>query len=282
MSTFSIAGIQLELKHTNNKELVLSKISNTLKRYPWVNMVVLSELAVGGSSRSKEFSFDNNIEYFKELAAKNDIWLIPGTFYHHSVNKIMNVAPVISNKGEVIELCSKIYPFLPYENGITGGKDTCVFEIENVGTFGIQICYDLWFPETSRSLAMKGAQIIIHPSLTDTCDRNEERIMARATAIQQQCFYFDINAAGEQGCGQSIVIGPEGQVMTELGSSEEVCLIEIDLEEVNRVRRRGIKGLGQPIKSFRDNPFVNDDWNKHYLDTLGKLELPKKLNQEEG
>jgi len=282
MSTFSIAGIQLELKHTNNKELVLSKISNTLKRYPWVNMVVLSELAVGGSSRSKEFSFDNNIEYFKELAAKNDIWLIPGTFYHHSVNKIMNVAPVISNKGEVIELCPKIYPFLPYENGITGGKDTCVFEIENVGTFGIQICYDLWFPETSRSLAMKGAQIIIHPSLTDTCDRNEERIMARATAIQQQCFYFDINAAGEQGCGQSIVIGPEGQVMTELGSSEEVCLIEIDLEEVNRVRRRGIKGLGQPIKSFRDNPFVNDDWNKHYLDTLGKLELPKKLNQEEG
>ena len=282
MSTFSIAGIQLELKHTNNKELVLSKISNTLKRYPWVNMVVLSELAVGGSSRSKEFSFDNNIEYFKELAAKNDIWLIPGTFYHHSDNKIMNVAPVISNKGEVIELCSKIYPFLPYENGITGGKDTCVFEIENVGTFGIQICYDLWFPETSRSLAMKGAQIIIHPSLTDTCDRNEERIMARATAIQQQCFYFDINAAGEQGCGQSIVIGPEGQVMTELGSSEEVCLIEIDLEEVNRVRRRGIKGLGQPIKSFRDNPFVNDDWNKHYLDTLGKLELPKKLNQEEG
>ena len=282
MSTFSIAGIQLELKHTNNKELVLSKISNTLKRYPWVNMVVLSELAVGGSSRSEEFSFDNNIEYFKKLAAKNDIWLIPGTFYHHSVNKIMNVAPVISNKGEVIELCSKIYPFLPYENGITGGKDTCVFEIENVGTFGIQICYDLWFPETSRSLAMKGAQIIIHPSLTDTCDRNEERIMARATAIQQQCFYFDINAAGEQGCGQSIVIGPEGQVMTELGSSEEVCLIEIDLEEVNRVRRRGIKGLGQPIKSFRDNPFVNDDWNKHYLDTLGKLELPKKLNQEEG
>ena len=70
--------------------------------------------------------------------------------------------------------------------------------------------------------------------------------------------------------------------MTELGSSEEVCLIEIDLEEVNRVRRRGIKGLGQPIKSFRDNPFVNDDWNKNYLDTLGKLELPKKLNQEEG
>ena len=282
MSTFSIAGIQLELKHTNNKELVLSKISNTLKRYPWVNMVVLSELAVGGSSRSEEFSFDNNIEYFKELAAKNDIWLIPGTFYQQSENKIMNVAPVISNKGEVIELCSKIYPFLPYENGITGGKDTCVFEIENVGTFGIQICYDLWFPETSRSLAMKGAQIIIHPSLTDTCDRNEERIMARATAIQQQCFYFDINAAGEQGCGQSIVIGPEGQVMTELGSSEEVCLIEIDLEEVNRVRRRGIKGLGQPIKSFRDNPFVNDDWNKNYLDTLGKLELPKKLNQEEG
>jgi predicted amidohydrolase len=103
--------------------------------------------------------------------------------------------------------------------------------------------------------------------------------MARATAIQQQCYYFDVNAGGNQGCGKSIVIGPEGQVLTELGSSEEVALLEVDLDSVDRVRQRGIKGLGQPLKSFRDNPkYFESTLNKKYLEALGKLEIPKKLN----
>ena len=279
MKTFSIAGLQLNLASFDNRELLTTKIKSTISRYPWVNMVVLSELAVGGPSRSKEFSLDNNLQHFSELASELDIWLIPGSFYHHDKKGITNVAPVISNTGEVVTLCTKIYPFTPYENGIEGGDETCVFEIPDVGIFGMHICYDLWFPETSRALAMQGAQIIIHPSLTDTCDRNEEKIMARATAIQQQCYYFDVNAGGEQGCGQSIVIGPEGEVLTELGSSEEIALLEVDLESVNRIRQRGIKGLGQPLKSFRDNPkYFESNLNEQYLETLGKLEIPKKFN----
>ncbi len=279
MKTFSIAGLQLNLASFDNRELLTTKIKSTISRYPWVNMVVLSELAVGGPSRSKEFSLDNNLQHFSELASELDIWLIPGSFYHHDKKGITNVAPVISNTGEVVTLCTKIYPFTPYENGIEGGDKTCVFEIPDVGIFGMHICYDLWFPETSRALAMQGAQIIIHPSLTDTCDRNEEKIMARATAIQQQCYYFDVNAGGEQGCGQSIVIGPEGEVLTELGSSEEIALLEVDLESVNRIRQRGIKGLGQPLKSFRDNPkYFESNLNEQYLETLGKLEIPKKIN----
>ncbi len=279
MKTFSIAGLQLNLASFDNRELLTTKIKSTISRYPWVNMVVLSELAVGGPSRSKEFSLDNNLQHFSELASELDIWLIPGSFYHHDKKGITNVAPVISNTGEVVTLCTKIYPFTPYENGIEGGDETCVFEIPDVGIFGMHICYDLWFPETSRALAMQGAQIIIHPSLTDTCDRNEEKIMARATAIQQQCYYFDVNAGGEQGCGQSIVIGPEGEVLTELGSSEEIALLEVDLASVNRIRQRGIKGLGQPLKSFRDNPkYFESNLNEQYLETLGKLEIPKKIN----
>ncbi len=279
MKNFSIAGLQLNLASFDNRELLTTKIKSTLSRYPWVNMVVVSELAVGGTSRAKQFSLENNLKHFSKLAMDNNIWLIPGSFYHHNEEGITNVAPVISNTGDVVSLCTKIYPFAPYEMGIDGGDETCIFEVPDVGTFGMHICYDLWFPETSRSLAMQGAQIIIHPSLTDTCDRNEEKIMARATAIQQQCYDFDVNAGGEQGCGQSIVVGPEGEVLTELGSNEEIALLEVDLESVNRTRLRGIKGLGQPLKSFRDHPkYFEDSFNKRYLESLGKLELPKKIN----
>jgi predicted amidohydrolase len=241
-------------------------------------MIVASELAVGGSNRSDKYSLDNNLEGFQDLAKKLNIWLIPGSFYHHQEGKITNVAPVISNKGELITLCTKTYPFLPYEEGITGGDEPCVFEVPDVGIFGLHICYDLWFPESSRALAMKGAEIILHPSLTDTCDRKEEKIMARATAVQQQCFYVDVNAGGKQGCGQSTIIGPEGEILTEAESIEETLLIEIDLERVKRVRTRGIKGLGQPLKSFRDNPnpFKENKVNEEYLNNLGKLEIPQK------
>lgn len=278
MKYFSIAGLQLDLEHNNNKNLIIEKINQTVVRYPWLNMILVSELAVGGASRSEEFFLYNNIEAFQNLAKERDIWLIPGSFYHHQEGKITNVAPVISNKGELITLCTKTYPFLPYEEGITGGDEPCVFEVPDVGIFGLHICYDLWFPESSRALAMKGAEIILHPSLTDTCDRKEEKIMARATAVQQQCFYVDVNAGGKQGCGQSTIIGPEGEILTEAESIEETLLIEIDLERVKRVRARGIKGLGQPLKSFRDNPnpFKENKVNEEYLNTLGELEIPQK------
>jgi predicted amidohydrolase len=278
MRTFSIAGLQLDLNYSDNLACVTNAIIQTSKRYPWVEMIVASELAVGGSNRSDKYSLDNNLEGFQDLAKKLNIWLIPGSFYHHQEGKITNVAPVISNKGELITLCTKTYPFLPYEEGITGGDEPCVFEVPDVGIFGLHICYDLWFPESSRALAMKGAEIILHPSLTDTCDRKEEKIMARATAVQQQCFYVDVNAGGKQGCGQSTIIGPEGEILTEAESIEETLLIEIDLERVKRVRTRGIKGLGQPLKSFRDNPnpFKENKVNEEYLNTLGKLEIPQK------
>ena len=108
MKTFSIAGLQLNLASFDNRELLTTKIKSTISRYPWVNMVVLSELAVGGPSRSKEFSLDNNLQHFSELASELDIWLIPGSFYHHDKKGITNVAPVISNTGEVVTLCTKI------------------------------------------------------------------------------------------------------------------------------------------------------------------------------
>ena len=60
MKNFSIAGLQLNLASFDNKELLTTKIKSTVSRYPWVNMIVVSELAVGGPSRAKKFSLENN------------------------------------------------------------------------------------------------------------------------------------------------------------------------------------------------------------------------------
>ena len=103
--------------------------------------------------------------------------------------------------------------------------------------------------------------------------------MVKATAVQQQCYYVDVNSGGKQGCGQSIIVGPEGELIHEASIGEELMLVEVDFDRVKRTRERGVRGLGQPLKSFRDNPFIDtiikNSENK-YLDDLGKLETPNK------
>ena len=108
MKYFSIAGLQLDLELNNNKDLLIEKINQTVSRYPWLNMIVVSELAVGGASRSEEFLLDNNIEGFQNLAKEKDIWLIPGSFYHRQDKQITNVAPVISNKVRSLNCVQRI------------------------------------------------------------------------------------------------------------------------------------------------------------------------------
>tara|TARA_B100001167_G_C16766169_1_gene304307 strand:- start:1223 stop:1963 length:741 start_codon:yes stop_codon:yes gene_type:complete len=242
-------------------------------------MIIFSELAVGGAgSKDSSFYLSEYLDKFKDLAKELDIWLIPGSFYEEKKEGIYNTAPVINNKGELVTKCQKLYPFLPYEVGVKAGNEVCVFEVPGFGIMGLQICYDLWFPETSRALTLQGAEVILHPSLTDTCDRDVERAMVKATAAQQQCYYIDVNAGGKQGCGLSLVAGPDGEILHDANIGEEFMLVEVDFDRVRRCRTRGLKGLGQPVKSFRDDPKPNLQNRKDdkYLTKLGPLEVPKK------
>ena len=279
MKPLSIAAIQLNLARKDNYTLLESKAREAVYRFPWLEMLVFSELAVGGAGASNAtFFLSEYLDKLKELAKELDIWLIPGSFYEETEEGTFNTTPVIDNKGDLVTKCRKLYPFLPYETGVAAGNEVCVFEIPGSGKVGIHICYDLWFPETSRALALKGAEVILHPSLTDTCDRDVERAMVKATAAQQQCYYIDVNAGGEQGVGLSLIAGPDGEILHDALAGEEFMLVEVDFERVRRCRKRGLKGLGQPIKSYRDDPkqHLSEVLDTDYLNKLGDLEVPKK------
>ena len=279
MKPLSIAAIQLNLARKDNYTLIESKAREAVYRFPWLEMLVFSELAVGGAGASNStFFLSEYLDKLKELAKELDVWLIPGSFYEETEEGTFNTTPVIDNKGDLVTKCRKLYPFLPYETGVAAGNEVCVFEIPGSGKVGIHICYDLWFPETSRALALKGAEVILHPSLTDTCDRDVERAMVKATAAQQQCYYIDVNAGGEQGVGLSLIAGPDGEILHDALAGEEFMLVEVDFDRVRRCRKRGLKGLGQPIKSYRDDPkqHLSEVLDTDYLNKLGDLEVPKK------
>ena len=279
MKPLSIAAIQLNLARKDNYTLLESKAREAVYTFPWLEMLVFSELAVGGAGASNAtFFLSEYLDKLKELAKELDVWLIPGSFYEETEEGTFNTTPVIDNKGDLVTKCRKLYPFLPYETGVAAGNEVCVFEIPGSGKVGIHICYDLWFPETSRALALKGAEVILHPSLTDTCDRDVERAMVKATAAQQQCYYIDVNAGGEQGVGLSLIAGPDGEILHDALAGEEFMLVEVDFDRVRRCRKRGLKGLGQPIKSYRDDPkrHLSEVSDTDYLNKLGDLEVAKK------
>jgi deaminated glutathione amidase len=282
MSLFSIAGLQLELANRNNLHLIESEINQLMARCPWVEMVLLGELSAFGASKSQARDLPGESEqFFCDIAVSHGIWLIPGTMYERSGDKIFNTLSVINPAGEVVFRYRKMFPFCPYENGVTAGDEFVVFDIPDVGRFGVSICYDGWFAETTRALACLGAEVILHPTMTNTIDRDAELALVRANAISNQCYFVDINVAGQIGNGRSIVAGPGGEVIHQAGEHREIIAVQLDLDYVRRVRESGWHGLGQVLKSFRDSSAVFPQYSDEgirpmELEKLGPLELPSR------
>ena len=277
MNKINLAALQLRLDKTDNLDFLLSELNDLVKCRDDLDIIILSELAVGGAgAKNCNHPLSKYEKIFSEFAKNNYIFLIPGTFYEEDEEKVFNVAPVYNREGKLIAKAKKIYPWLPYELDVDSSDEICVFNFEDKGNIGIHICYDLWFPETARALAIAGAELIINPTMTPTKDRDIETVMVQATAAQQQCYYVDINGSGEQGNGKSLICDYEGSVIDSAGNENKILEAEIDFDKVREARKKGFMGLGQPLKSFRDNAFNPINYmNKEYLDSLGDLKKNK-------
>lgn len=282
MTSFAIAALQLETSRGDNLASLRMEIESAVARFPWLRMAVLGELSAYGSGTDRAEPLAGPTERdFCRIAKLLGIWLVPGSFYVHQNDVIYNLTPVINPAGEVVARHRKLFPFQPYESGVAAGTDFTVFDVPKVGRFGISICYDMWFPETTRTLAAMGAEVILHPSMTNTIDRDVELAIARANAAVNQCYFIDVNVAGRLGFGQSIVCGPGGEVVHLAGRGREVFPVEVNLEYVRHVRRRGWNGTTQVLKSFRDRAvdfpvcadrrLVSDS-----LASLGPLSMPER------
>jgi len=281
MSYLSVAGLQLELGVEDNLSVIEREIDLVKKRFPWIQMVVLPELCTYGANAGMAVQLPGEVENcFCQAAKKNNIWLIPGSIYERRDDKVFNTAPVINPEGEVIARYAKQYPFLPYEKNVEHSDNFVVFEVPGVGKIGLIICYDIWFPEIIRQLTWMGAEAIIVPTLTNTIDRDVELAISRANAATNQVYFFGLNSGGRLACGRSIVVGPDGTIIHQASQGRDIIAVEMDFNHVRRVRERGLHGLGQPLKSFRDAnityPVYQKDAGAGAFADLGALEIPGK------
>ena len=189
-----------------------------------------------------------------KMAAKVGRWIVAGSIFERDGDDVFNTAIVCGPDGALVQTYRKLFPWQPFEASRPGDAPPPVFEIPGVGRAGVMICYDGWFPEVARGLALRGAEVILHPTLTSTPDREEELVLARANAIVNQCYVVNVNMGGVVGGGRSIAVDPEGRVLYTAGSGEELLPEVLDLERSGEVRERGTRGVTRPLHHFRGGP----------------------------
>lgn len=280
-----VAGVQLEImKGKDNAGAMMERLKTVALLFPWVDMVIFSELCVSGlDTRQAEKIPNPTLDKFREWAAKEKKWLIPGSFNEKENGKIYNTAVVISPEGEVTAKYRKLFPWSPLEKS-DSGESFCVFDIPGKGRFGLCICYDLWFPEVVRNLCWMGAEAVICPTMTYTSDRFQEKVLAQANAISNQTYVLSVNGAGGGGVGRSIFVDPEGRILQESGESDTILTEVIDLDEVSRVREYGTLGLCQAWKNLRNFEgtfpmYAGEIKEGEIFRSLGPLKLHKKIGK---
>ena len=213
-------------------------------------LVIGVEYGLGFSPQRLDSEF---IEYLGAIAKKHPIYFIPGTFAEISDDlpegETYNTCPIFGPDGELITVYRKKAPFYPGEASAPSTSDGyCTFEIpEKDITVGVQICYEQFFPEVARTLALEGAELIVCPSY-DTAEFDFiPDVIPRCRALENEVFYIWSNGVGGP-CGNSTVVDPEGQVIYKCDSTEMTYTTCLDFAEVTEKR---LYGQDQHLNALR-------------------------------
>ncbi|GAA2422226.1 carbon-nitrogen hydrolase family protein [Mycolicibacterium llatzerense] len=249
-----------------------AELGAILAEHPETQMVVFPEIHLLGASDDEDdlrTYFDTVaepltgplVQALGAMAADSGVWLVPGSIAERGEDgRVYNTAVVFDPDGRLVSSYRKVFPWRPYEPWASGAGFTA-FDVPGVGRMGVNICYDSWFPEATRQIAWLGAEVVFNIVKTTSDDREQELVLARANAITNQVYYLSVNAAGPLGRGQSIYVGPEGEVLAQVAHAEpEVTHLAIDLDRVTAVRTHGTAG-------------VNRVWEQLYADD-DPIELP--------
>lgn len=187
-------------------------------------------------------------------AKSNKVYLIGGTIpvLDPKTSKIYPRCYFYNDQGEELGYYDKIHLFDVDINDAQGryresdmflsGDEIKVFPTP-YGNVGLTICYDLRFPYVFDRLRKAGADIIsVVAAFTATTGKAHWQPLLQARAIEQQCYVLASNQWGQHDdkrhtFGHSMVISPWGEILDQLPTGEGVVCAEIDLSEVERIRR---------------------------------------------
>ena len=224
-------------------------------------------------------------DFFGALAKEHGIVIVASLFERRATGLYHNTAVVLERDGSIVGKYRKMHiPDDPayYEKFYFTPGDLGFQPIDtSVGRLGVQVCWDQWYPEGARMMALAGAQLLIYPTAigyesSDTAEEQERQREAwttvqRGHAVANGLPVVAVNRVGHepdpsgqtngiQFWGSSFVCGPQGEMLYRAPKDEEVVqVVEVDMQRSENVRRwwpflrdRRIDEFGELTKRFRD------------------------------
>ncbi len=224
-------------------------------------------------------------DYFGALAKKHGIVLVTSLFEKRAPGLYHNTAVVFETDGSIAGKYRKMHiPDDPayYEKFYFTPGDLGFQPINtSIGCLGVQVCWDQWYPEGARLMALAGAEILIYPTAIgyESSDTEEEQqrqreawtTVQRGHAVANGLPVIAVNRTGHEPdpsgatrginfWGSSFVCGPQGEFLHKSPiNEEEVAIVEIDMQRSENVRRwwpflrdRRIENFGNLQKRFID------------------------------
>jgi predicted amidohydrolase len=153
----------------------------------------------------------------------------------HDGDALRNSAVLVGPDGLIGTYRKTHLPFLGVDRFVMPGDALPVFETP-LGRIGIEICYDLRFPEVTRTLALKGADMVAHPTNFPMAAKIQTELITVARAAENRVYLLTANRVGKERwgefCGWSQIVDPFGKRLAEAGEREETLLVaEVDVEK---------------------------------------------------
>ena len=222
---------------------------------------------------------------YGELAKQFGVVIVTSLFEKRAAGLYHNTAVVLENDGTIAGTYRKMHiPDDPayYEKFYFTPGDLGFHPIQtSVGRLGVMVCWDQWYPEAARMMALQGAELLIYPTAigyesSDTPEEQQRQRMAwqtvqRGHAVANGLPVVTVNRVGYepdpsgqtngiQFWGTSFVAGPQGEILYEASTDEEESIIvSLDLDHSEQVRRwwpflrdRRIDGYADILKRFID------------------------------
>lgn len=187
------------------------------------------------------------ISALSNSAKKNKINVVATIYEIINTNKqnqkVFDTAVIINERGKIQSVYRKIhlYDALGFKESkkLLAGNIIEKPTRTSVGNLGLQICYDMRFPEISRILTVNGANILVSPSAwVDGFMKQEHwEIMLKSRAIENGVYVIAPNQLGNIYCGHSMVIEPFGATLIDMGNREGMEILDIDNSRIDTVRR---------------------------------------------
>ena len=223
-------------------------------------------------------------EFFGNVAKECGVVLVTSLFERRAAGLYHNTAVVFEKDGSITGKYRKMHiPDDPayYEKFYFTPGDLGFHPIQtSLGKLGVMVCWDQWYPEGARLMALQGAELLIYPTAigwesTDTDEEKQRQLTAwqtvqRGHAVANGIPVVAVNRSGHEVdpsgqtngidfWGHSFVAGPQGEMLAEAGIEPTTLIVDVDMKRSENVRRwwpflrdRRIEEFGELSRRFID------------------------------